>query len=60
MSLNDIAYEMGEGCFLGEMGNFKTDPVPDDKLKDECIALGNDGTFFDDPMGEADDTTQGA
>jgi hypothetical protein len=54
MSLSQIeeAIEFGEDVGMVELTSVET--VPDDEIKDELIALGNDGTFFDCYLGLLD------
>lgn len=47
MELSDIMYEIDNGGWLGMIQTGTSQDVPDDKLCDECLALGNDGSFFD-------------
>lgn len=48
--LNGTAYEITDGEWIGMVVNGPTVEVPADKVESELIALGNDGTFFDDPL----------
>lgn len=48
-SLKDISYEIDEGCWLGTSEIVSVQAVPADKLREECLALGNDGEFFQEP-----------
>jgi hypothetical protein len=45
-SLETIASEIEQGDWLGSWNVDSIDDVPDDKVQEECEALGNDGTFF--------------
>lgn len=45
--LDDVLYEMREGDAVGWETNRVTEPVAADQVEGELIALGNDGTFFD-------------
>ncbi len=45
--LEQIAYEINDGAWLGRTAHVSTVPVPKKSLRDECLALGNDGTFFE-------------
>jgi hypothetical protein len=44
--LTQIAHEITGGDWLGTYEIAKVEAVPDDKVVDECVAVGNDGTFF--------------
>lgn len=46
-TLEEVLWEASEGDAVGWETDRVTQPVPDDRLADELIALGNDGTFFD-------------
>lgn len=46
--LEDVLYEINEGAAVGWETNRTTIPVPVDRVSDELVELGNDGTFFDD------------
>ena len=45
--IETLAYDITEGDYIGEIINVKTIVVPADKVKDELVAIGNDGTYFD-------------
>ena len=47
-SIEDVLYEMSEGGAVGWETGRTTVPVPAERVQDELIAVGNDGTFFDD------------
>lgn len=48
MCLGDIAQEMDEGCFVGNYEVVSSDPLENDQVVlDELLAVGNDGTFFE-------------
>lgn len=47
MSIDDIAYQIGDGESIGDMKTVSTEPVPADKVQEELLAIGNDGSFFD-------------
>lgn len=47
MSLADIVYQIDDGDCIGDAKNVTTEPVPEDKVNDELLAMGNDGSFFD-------------
>lgn len=49
-SLEEIAREMDTGCFLGSWDIESDEDVPADKVKEECVKLRNDGTFFDEDI----------
>jgi len=49
--IDEVLYEMNEGEAVGWETSRVTDPVPADQVCDELVALGNDGTFFDDEDG---------
>lgn len=44
--LSDIASNITDGPWLGQMAVISTEIVDPDKVEAECIALGNDGEFF--------------
>jgi hypothetical protein len=46
-SLEEIAHQMDTGCFLGDWFVQSSSIVPADKVENECVKLGNDGSFFD-------------
>lgn len=46
-SLQDIAANIENGPWLGQMAHVSTGVVDPDRVADECKALGNDGAFFD-------------
>ena len=46
--IEDVLYEMNEGDAVGWETNRTTVPVPADRVGDELVELGNDGSFFDD------------
>ena len=48
MSLDQIADEMDEGCFIGSFSIAADAVVAASDLKPALIALGNDGSFFGD------------
>lgn len=48
MSLESLARAMDEGDLIGTYSIESSEEVPDDKVRDELLAVGNDGTFFDD------------
>lgn len=52
MEIADVLYEMEQGEAVGWETGRTTEAVPTDKVQDELMALGNDGTFFDDVYGE--------
>lgn len=47
LSLEDIAQEMNDGLFVGQMKEILTVDVPESEEINEQLALGSDGTFFD-------------
>ncbi|MDF0491470.1 hypothetical protein PX699_16835 [Sphingobium sp. H39-3-25] len=47
LSLAEIAQEMDDGAFIGAMPSHLSEDVPLDRLEEELLALGNDGSFFD-------------
>jgi hypothetical protein len=49
--IEEVLYEMREGEAVGWETDRVTEPVPADQVSDELLALGNDGTFFDDEDG---------
>ena len=46
-TLSEIGDEMFDGEWIGQMGAITVAEVPEDKIRDELFAIGNDGTFFD-------------
>jgi len=49
-SLEEIAYAITEGEDIGTWSQQSVDRLDDpDKIRDELIAIGNDGSFFDGP-----------
>jgi len=47
-SIDEVLYEMQEGDAVGWETGRVTEAVPAERVCDELVALGNDGTFFDD------------
>jgi hypothetical protein len=50
--LGYIMRESWDGGMVGVESDPKTVPVPDDQVPGELLAMGNDGTFFDDDLEE--------
>lgn len=46
-SLDEITHQMDTGSFLGDWVAQDSSILPADKVEEECIKLGNDGSFFD-------------
>jgi hypothetical protein len=46
-SLEEITQQMDTGCFLGDWIAQSSSILPADKVENECVKLGNDGSFFD-------------
>lgn len=46
--IEEVLYEMREGEAVGWETDRVTEPVAAEQVPDELVALGNDGTFFDD------------
>jgi hypothetical protein len=46
-ALEVLAYDISDGEHIGDFSKQSVDIVPSDKVADELIAIGNDGTFFD-------------
>jgi hypothetical protein len=46
-SLEHALYESTQGEAVGNVTACTTEAVPDTSVRDELIALGNDGTFFE-------------
>ena len=46
--IEEVLYEMREGDAVGWETDRVTEPVPAERVCHELVALGNDGTFFDD------------
>jgi hypothetical protein len=47
--------EIDEGGWIGCEIVGSVENIPDDKVRDELLAIGNDGTFFDDVLDDADE-----
>jgi hypothetical protein len=47
MSLSQIDEEMSTGSWIGMTSQTSVEDVPPAKLRDELLAIGNDGTFFE-------------
>ncbi|WP_448205333.1 hypothetical protein [Azospirillum sp. sgz302134] len=45
--LDAIGRELDDGGWIGQIASASVTAVSDDRVRDELIALGNDGTFFD-------------
>lgn len=48
LSLEEIGRQMDDGGWIGQSAVTTSDAVPDDAIRAELQALGNDGAFFDD------------
>jgi hypothetical protein len=46
--MDDIMYEMDTGCLIGYTKLESVEAVPPERVKEDLLAIGNDGTFFDD------------
>lgn len=46
--LQDVDWAITDGDCIGNVTHESTEPVPADRLHEELMAIGNDGTFFDD------------
>lgn len=46
-SLSDLEWLIREGPGIGQLSQDAIEIVPPEKLADELVAIGNDGTFFD-------------
>jgi hypothetical protein len=44
--------EIDDGCWIGCQIVGAVENIPDDKVRDELLAIGNDGTFFDDVLND--------
>ena len=44
--------EIDDGCWIGCQIVGPVENIPDDKVRDELLAIGNDGTFFDDVLND--------
>lgn len=53
--IEEVLYEIREGEAVGRETDRTIEPVPADLVSDELVALGNDGTFFDDDEACGDD-----
>lgn len=53
--IEEVLYETREGEAVGWETDRVTEPVAAEQVPDELVALGNDGTFFDDDEEESDD-----
>ena len=47
MDLADVISECDTGSMIGQVTDVKESTVPDGNVVDELIAIGNDGSFFD-------------
>ena len=47
VNLPHAMWEANQGSMVGSTIDMKTESVHPDKLVDELVAIGNDGTFFD-------------
>lgn len=54
MSLESLARSMSEGDLIGTYSIQSSETVPADKVEDELLAVGNDGSFFSDDFTFAD------
>lgn len=55
MTLDELLYEINEGEMIGGTRELQTiEHVPAEEVKSELLAIGNDGTFFEDNMDEID------
>lgn len=53
--IEEVLYEMREGEAVGWETGRVTETVAAEQVPDELVALGNDGTFFDDDEEEGSD-----
>lgn len=53
MEMIDLIREMDSGDLIGQVDLTSADEVPLDKIEDELLAIGNDGTFFN--LGDEED-----
>lgn len=53
--IEEVLYEMREGEAVGWETGRVTETVAAEQVPDELVALGNDGTFFDDDEEGSDD-----
>lgn len=49
--------EIDEGDWIGCEIVGSVENIPDDKVRDELLAIGNDGTFFDDVLNDEEDSS---
>jgi len=47
-TIEEVLYETREGWAVGWETGRVTEPISPDRVADELVALGNDGTFFED------------
>ena len=53
--IEEVLYEMREGDAVGWETDRIVEPVPAERVSDELVALGDDGTVFDDDEAWGDD-----
>lgn len=53
-NLEQIIGEMNEGCFVGGYEMLPSTDVPAEKVREELLAIGNDGKFFEGERQEFD------
>jgi hypothetical protein len=46
--VDDITYELDSGAMIGYTELLSTEKVPPERIKEDLMAIGNDGTFFQD------------
>jgi hypothetical protein len=55
-----VLSEIDEGSWIGCEVVGSVENIPDDKVRDELLAIGNDGTFFDDVLNDDDEDDSSA
>lgn len=50
IEMDTLGHLISEGDWIGQFSCDAIDKVEADKVKDELVAIGNDGTFFDNEM----------
>ena len=47
MTPEAVLYEMNEGSMIGSIKTLAPGTIPANRVREELLAIGNDGTFFD-------------
>lgn len=53
VNIIDVVRDFTDGDSIGDVQRTSANEVPADKIKDELLAIGNDGTFFN--LGDEED-----